>query len=93
LPPLSAKTVKYYQQFYAVSVATIIVFGALLSPMLELKLGLGGQCCLVVFDKQQCKYMPQLHYTYIKATACRSIATCYISCCAVAGQSIELSAS
>ncbi|KAL3133934.1 hypothetical protein ABBQ32_008382 [Trebouxia sp. C0010 RCD-2024] len=42
LPPLSASTVKYYYQFYAVAVGTIILFGGLLSPALEVNLGLGG---------------------------------------------------
>ena len=51
LPPLSASTVKYYYQFYAVAVGTIILFGGLLSPALEVNLGLGGRshrlCCLL----------------------------------------------
>ena len=42
LPPLSASTVKYYYQFYAFAVGTIILFGGLLSPALEVNLGLGG---------------------------------------------------
>lgn len=42
LPPLSASTVKYYYQFYAFAVGLIILFGGLLSPALEVNLGLGG---------------------------------------------------
>lgn len=42
LPPLSASTVKYYYQFYAFAVGIIILFGGLLSPALEVNLGLGG---------------------------------------------------
>ena len=44
LPPLSASTVKYYYQFYAFAVGTIILFGGLLSPVLEVNMGLGGGC-------------------------------------------------
>ena len=47
LPPLSAKTVKYYYQFYAFAVGTIILFGGLLSPALEVNLGLGGKTPLI----------------------------------------------
>lgn len=47
LPPLSASTVKYYYQFYAVAVGTIILFGGLLSPALEVNLGLGGTLCML----------------------------------------------
>lgn len=43
LPPLSASTVKYYYQFYAFAVGTIILFGGLLSPALEVNMGLGGE--------------------------------------------------
>lgn len=32
-----------YTRFYAVTVAAIITFGGLVSPILEVKLGLGGQ--------------------------------------------------
>ena len=47
LPPLSASTVKYYYQFYAFAVGTIILFGGLLSPALEVNLGLGGTLCML----------------------------------------------
>lgn len=48
LPPLSASTVKYYYQFYAFAVGTIILFGGLLSPALEVNLGLGGTLCCIL---------------------------------------------
>lgn len=43
LPAMSASTVKYYYQFYAFAVGTIILFGGLLSPVLEVNMGLGGR--------------------------------------------------
>jgi len=42
LPPLSEKTLNQYYTFYASFVALVILFGGLLSPMLQLRLGLGG---------------------------------------------------
>ncbi|KAG2492366.1 hypothetical protein HYH03_009314 [Edaphochlamys debaryana] len=42
LPPLSLKTLNSYYAFYGACVAGIIGFGALVAPMLEVKLGLGG---------------------------------------------------
>ncbi|KAI5071317.1 hypothetical protein GOP47_0013568 [Adiantum capillus-veneris] len=42
LPPLTTTTLKQYYTFCFGLVAAIILFGGLLAPMLELKLGLGG---------------------------------------------------
>ncbi|GLC47516.1 hypothetical protein PLESTB_001763400 [Pleodorina starrii] len=42
LPPLSEKTLNTYYTAYASMVAGIIAFGALVAPILEVKLGLGG---------------------------------------------------
>ncbi|PRW32857.1 hypothetical protein C2E21_8129 [Chlorella sorokiniana] len=42
-PPITEKTITLYTRFYAVTVAAIITFGGLVSPILEVKLGLGGQ--------------------------------------------------
>jgi hypothetical protein len=41
-PPLSDDTVRSYGRLYAVLVASIILFGGLVAPVLEVKLGLGG---------------------------------------------------
>lgn len=35
-------TINLYYQFYAAAVGFIIVFGGLLSPILEVRLGIGG---------------------------------------------------
>lgn len=43
LPPLTDKTMKFYLRFYLSAFAFIVVFGGLLAPTLEVKLGLGGQ--------------------------------------------------
>jgi hypothetical protein len=42
LPPLTDKTLNTYYTFYAAFVAAMICFGALLAPLLEVKIGLGG---------------------------------------------------
>lgn len=42
LPPLEQKTLNQYYTFYAAFVATVILFGGVFAPILELKLGLGG---------------------------------------------------
>ncbi len=43
LPPLSEQTVQMYWQFYVCAVGFIILFGGLLSPILEVRMGLGGE--------------------------------------------------
>ena len=43
LPPLTDKTIKFYLRFYLSALGFIIVFGGLLAPTLEVKLGLGGE--------------------------------------------------
>ena len=43
LPPLSEQTVQMYGQFYVCAVGFIILFGGLLSPILEVRMGLGGE--------------------------------------------------
>lgn len=42
LPPLSDKTLQTYYTVYAATVALIILFGAIVAPVLEVRLGLGG---------------------------------------------------
>lgn len=44
LPPISEKTLKTYYTFYAAFFGTVILFGGLLAPLLEVKIGLGGEC-------------------------------------------------
>ena len=43
LPPLTDATMSRYFRFYTAAVSFIVVFGGLLSPILEVKLGLGGE--------------------------------------------------
>ena len=43
LPPLTDATMTQYFRFYTAAVAAIVIFGGLLSPILEVKLGLGGE--------------------------------------------------
>ena len=42
-PPVNEKTMKLYTNLYALTVAAIIMFGGLVAPTLEVKLGLGGK--------------------------------------------------
>jgi len=42
LPPITEETIADYWRFYLAMVCLIIVFGGLLAPVLEVKLGLGG---------------------------------------------------
>jgi hypothetical protein len=42
-PPVNEKTMKLYTNLYGLIVAAIIMFGGLVSPTLEVKLGLGGK--------------------------------------------------
>ena len=42
LPPLTDATIREYFQFYLSAVGAIILFGGLLAPILEVKLGMGG---------------------------------------------------
>jgi hypothetical protein len=44
LPPLTEQTLTVYYRFYLACLAGVIVFGGILAPMLEVKLGLGGKC-------------------------------------------------
>ncbi|KXZ44851.1 hypothetical protein GPECTOR_61g804 [Gonium pectorale] len=55
LPPLSQKTLNSYYTAYASMVAGIIAFGALVAPILEVKLGLGGTSYL---DFVQSMHLP-----------------------------------
>lgn len=43
MPPVTEKTLKNYVALSAVTVSAIILFGGLVAPILEVKLGLGGQ--------------------------------------------------
>jgi len=42
-PPLNAKTIKNYYLLFGVVIFAIIMFGGLVAPILEVKLGIGGQ--------------------------------------------------
>lgn len=41
-PPITDKTIKQYQYFYVLAVSAIILFGGLVAPILEVRLGVGG---------------------------------------------------
>ena len=43
MPPLTDKTLNTYYTFYGLFFAAVISFGALLAPLLEVKIGLGGE--------------------------------------------------
>jgi hypothetical protein len=43
MPPITEKTFKNYSFFFASTVTLIIIFGGLVAPILEVKLGLGGK--------------------------------------------------
>lgn len=43
LPPLTDKTLYNYYTFYACFFAAVIVFGGLLAPLLEVRIGIGGK--------------------------------------------------
>lgn len=46
-PPLTDATIRDYANFYITAVSAIIVFGGVIAPVLEVRLGLGGACpCL-----------------------------------------------
>ena len=51
LPPLQPDTLRTYYAFYALSVSSLILFGGLIAPTLELKLGIGGQSYAEFIDK------------------------------------------
>jgi hypothetical protein len=42
LPAISEKTLQTYYTFYAAFFGAVILFGGLLAPLLEVKIGLGG---------------------------------------------------
>ena len=42
LPPISEGTMSSYYAFYAAFVTSVITFGAIVAPVLEFKLGIGG---------------------------------------------------
>merc|ERR1719453_1784876 len=43
MPPVTQDTLNNYIVLFAVTVTTIILFGGLVAPILEVKLGIGGQ--------------------------------------------------
>lgn len=43
LPAITEKTLKTYYTFYAAFFGAVILFGGLLAPLLEVKIGLGGK--------------------------------------------------
>lgn len=43
LPAISEKTLKTYYTFYAAFFGAVIMFGGLLAPLLEVRIGLGGE--------------------------------------------------
>jgi hypothetical protein len=48
LPAISEKTLQTYYTFYAAFFGAVILFGGLLAPLLEVKIGLGGMLFLLV---------------------------------------------
>lgn len=42
LPPLTEKTLKDYSAFYVAFCVFVVAFGGVLSPILKVRLGLGG---------------------------------------------------
>ena len=42
LPPIGADTLKYYYWVYAIGVSSLVLFGGLIAPALEVRLGIGG---------------------------------------------------
>lgn len=47
LPAISEKTLKTYYTFYAAFFGAVIMFGGLLAPLLEVRIGLGGEPLLL----------------------------------------------
>merc|ERR1712072_1443196 len=43
MPPITEKTFTSYMAFFVATVTAIIVFGGIIAPILEVKIGLGGQ--------------------------------------------------
>lgn len=43
LPAISEQTLNTYYTFYAAFFGAVILFGGLLAPLLEVKIGLGGE--------------------------------------------------
>lgn len=43
MPPVTEKTFKSYAAFFTATVSAIILFGGIIAPILEVKLGIGGQ--------------------------------------------------
>ena len=48
LPPLTKDTWDDYLKMYASSVGLLILFGGLVAPALELRMGVGGRCATVI---------------------------------------------
>lgn len=46
MPPLNEKTLQQYYALYALFFLSVTLFGALVAPIAELKLGLGGESSL-----------------------------------------------
>jgi hypothetical protein len=47
LPPLTENTLSTYYTIYGAFFGAVILFGALLAPLLEVRIGLGGALLLV----------------------------------------------
>ena len=58
LPPLTDATIREYFRFYIASVGTLVLFGGLLAPILEVRLGLGGALpmkrCMTLVPAEEC---------------------------------------
>lgn len=53
MPPLNEKTLQQYYILYAAFFLSITLFGALVAPIAELKLGLGGEQMAIVVLKRR----------------------------------------
>jgi hypothetical protein len=65
LPPMTDATISLYFQFYFAAVGFIIVFGGLLSPILEVRLGIGGVHLFLIEDSSGpcCTFCEQLMHS------------------------------
>ena len=48
LPPLSEATLRTYYAAYTAFLAAVILFGGVLAPIMEVRLGVGGAFCVCV---------------------------------------------
>ena len=50
LPPVSTDTLKYYYWVYGLGVASLVIFGGLVAPAIEVRLGIGGLSYLELIE-------------------------------------------